>query len=69
MLIQSMIARALDDNHLVLLASLDLSAAFDIFNVDLLIKRLRVMGLPPDIIELIKICPKITKVTLKTKVP
>ena len=37
LLIQSMIARALDDNHLVLLASLDLSAAFNIVNVDLLI--------------------------------
>ena len=48
-----MIARALDDNHLVLLASLDLSAAFDIVNVSLLVERLRVVGLPPDIVELI----------------
>ena len=39
LLVQSMIARALDDNQMVLLASLDLSAAFDIVNVDLLIKR------------------------------
>ena len=50
-----MIARALDDNHLVLLASLDLSAAFDIVNVGLLVERLRVVGLPPDIVELIRI--------------
>ena len=55
LLIQSMIARALDDNHLVLLASLDLSAAFDIVNVDLLIKRLAVVGLPSDIVHLISI--------------
>ena len=41
LLIQSMISRALDDNQLVMLASLDLSAAFDIVNVDLLIERLR----------------------------
>ena len=46
-----MVARALDDNNLVLLASLDLSAAFDIVNVDLLIKRLTVAGLPSDIIH------------------
>ena len=34
LLIQSLIARALDDNQVVLLASLDLSAAFEIVNVD-----------------------------------
>ena len=48
-----MIARALDDNHLVLLASLDLSAAFDIVNVDLLLRRLTVIGLPNDVVDLI----------------
>ena len=50
LLIQSMIARALDDNEVVLLASLDLSAAFDIVNVGLLIRRLTVVGLPTDIL-------------------
>ena len=40
LLIQSMIARALDDNNLVLLASLDLSAAFNIVNVELLVVSL-----------------------------
>ena len=55
LLIQSMIARALDDNEVVLLASLDLSAAFDIVNVDLLIRRLTVAGLPTDIIHLIRV--------------
>ena len=57
LLIQSLIARALDDNQVVLLASLDLSAAFDIVNVDLLIRRLTVAGLPSDIIHLISIWP------------
>ena len=53
--IQSLIARALDDNNYVLVASLDLSAAFDVVNVDLLLKRLKIMGLPDDIVRLIKI--------------
>ena len=53
LLLQSMIARALDENQVVLLASLDLSAAFDIVNVNLLIWRLTVAGLPVDIIALI----------------
>ncbi len=44
--------RALEDDERVLLASLDLSTAFDLVNIDLLIKRLRVMGLPLDVIEL-----------------
>ena len=55
LVLQSLIARALDDDHLVLLASLDLSAAFDIVNVGLLIKRLRVIGLPDDIVNLVRI--------------
>ena len=38
--IQSLIARALDDNNYVLVASLDLSAAFDVVNVDLLLSFL-----------------------------
>ena len=36
------------------MASLDLSAAFDVVNVNLLIKRLKIVGLPADIIDLIK---------------
>ena len=52
--LQSLIARALDDNKFVLMASLDLSAAFDIVNVPLLVKRLRVIGLPNDVVELIE---------------
>ena len=40
LLLQSLITRALDDDHYVALASIDLSAAFNIVDVDLLIKRL-----------------------------
>ena len=35
--LQSLICRALDENNYVAMASIDLSAAFDIVNVDLLI--------------------------------
>ena len=45
MQIQYLIARALDDDEYALMASLDLSSAFDVVNVELLLKRLRIMGL------------------------
>jgi hypothetical protein len=35
--------------------SLDLSAVFDIVNTNLLIKRLKIVGLPDDVIDLIKV--------------
>jgi hypothetical protein len=35
------------------MSSLDLSAAFDVVNIDLLIKRLNIIGLPKDLIDLI----------------
>jgi hypothetical protein len=35
--IQSLIARALDDDKFVLMASLDLSAAFDVVNTQMLV--------------------------------
>ena len=53
--IQSEIARALDTNKYTLMASLDLSSAFDIVNINLLIKRLQIAGLPNDVINLIQI--------------
>ena len=53
--IQSLIARALDGDNYVLMASIDLSAAFDAVNIDLLIKRLEIIGLPDDIVGLIKL--------------
>ena len=53
MQIQYLIARALDDDEYALMASLDLSSAFDVVNVELLLKRLRIMGLPCDMVTLI----------------
>ena len=55
LLLQSIIARATDENNYVLMASLDLSAAFDLVNLNLLIKRLKILGLPKDVVELIQI--------------
>jgi hypothetical protein len=54
LLLQSLISRALDDDEFVLLASLDLSSAFDVVDVRLLIKRMRIMGLPDDLIILVE---------------
>ena len=39
LILQSLIARALDDDCYVALAGIDLSAAFDVVDVELLIKR------------------------------
>ena len=47
-LLQSIIARAADEKCFVLMASLDLSMAFDLVNTELLVKRLRIMGMPKD---------------------
>ena len=55
LLIQSIIARALDDDNYVALASIDLSSAIDIVDVQLLLKRLRITGLPVDVVNLIEI--------------
>ena len=53
--LQSAIARALDNDEFVLVSSLDLSSAFDIVNIPLLIKRLKKVGLPNDVIGLISV--------------
>ena len=45
----------IDDDEYVAMAGIDLSAAFDIVDVDLLIKILAILGLPSDVIELIKV--------------
>ena len=45
---------ALDEDEFVAMASLDLSSAFDVVSFPLLIKRLRIMGLPDDVIGLIE---------------
>ena len=51
--IQSVIARALNDGEYALMSTLDLSSAFDVVNVELLLKRLQIMGLPSDLITLV----------------
>jgi hypothetical protein len=53
--LQSMISRALDDDKFVLVASLDLSSAYDVVNIKLLIKCLKIVQLPSDIINLITV--------------
>ena len=53
--LQSVITRALDNNNFAIMSSIDLSAAFDVVNVNLLIKRLEIIGLPIDIIDLLKL--------------
>jgi hypothetical protein len=52
--IQSRISALMDQDQYKAMASLDLSAAFDVANVDLLLVRLRKMGLPTDIINLLE---------------
>ena len=53
--IQSIIAQALEDDNHALMASLDLSAAFDTVNINLLLKRMRIMGLPDDLVDLVSV--------------
>ena len=52
--IQTILARALNDDNYAIMASLDLSAAFDVVNVDLLLKRMKIIGLPDDITQLVE---------------
>ncbi len=55
MALQSRIARALDVNKLVLLSRLDLSLASNTVIINLLLKRLKINGLPSDVTSLIEI--------------
>jgi hypothetical protein len=50
-----MIARALENNDYILLSSFDLSSAFDVVNVELLLKRMWIIGLPDYIIKLVNV--------------
>ena len=52
--LQSLITQALDENNFALMASIDLSAAFDVVNVKLLLKRLDIVGVPSDVVSLIE---------------
>jgi hypothetical protein len=46
--IQSQIARRIDEGQYVAMGSLDLTAAFDVVDVDLLMKQLLTLGLPSE---------------------
>ena len=48
LVLQSVLSHSLNNNNYALMASLDLSAAFDVVNIELLLKRLKNIGLPPD---------------------
>jgi hypothetical protein len=51
--LQSKILRAINEGKYGLILNMDLSSAFDVVNIKLLTKRLKVVGLPNDIIGLI----------------
>ena len=53
-ILQSLLVRATNDDMYAMMASLDLSAAFDVVNVERLIKRLMIIGLPVDLIDLVR---------------
>jgi hypothetical protein len=52
--IQSIISRAMDEDKFVVAASLDLSVAFDVVNRNLLFQRIKIMGIPDDMTELLE---------------
>jgi exonuclease III len=51
--LQRIIATNMDMDEYVAVASLDLSAAFDVVNVNLLIERLNTMGMPGDLVRVL----------------
>ncbi len=53
LMLQNITTKAMDEDCYVAVASMDLTAAFDIINMDLLLKRLKIMGIPNDNIQLI----------------
>ena len=50
---QSLLVGAHDGGYFALMAGLDLSLTFDVVNLHLLIKRLTIVGIPKDIVNLI----------------
>ena len=52
--LQSILANALDEDEYAVMSSLDLSAAFDLVNHELLLTRLSKMGIPNDVIKLLE---------------
>jgi hypothetical protein len=53
--LQSLIAKEMDMDCYVAMSSLDLSTAFDLVNLDLLMKRLKIMGIPDDLLQLLEV--------------
>ena len=53
--IQSEIATHCDEGNYAIVASIDMTAAFDVVNHELLIKQLRIMGIPHELVTVIKI--------------
>ncbi len=51
---QNQIAKAMDKDNYVAVASMDLSAAFDVIDINLLLKRMKNLGIPEDVLNLIK---------------
>ena len=51
--LQSILSQAMDRGDYAAVASLDLSAAFDVINVPELLRRLTKMGIPPDVVCLL----------------
>jgi hypothetical protein len=51
----SQISRALENEEYMIMTRLDLSSAFDLVNIDLLIERLKIIGLPKDVIDLLTV--------------
>ena len=52
--LQNQIAEAMDEDHFVAVASMDLSAAFDVLDVELLFTRMKKMGIPEDMLSLLR---------------
>ena len=52
--LQNQIAKAMDEDFFVAVASMDLSAAFDVLDVELLFTRMKKMGIPKDILLLLR---------------
>ena len=52
--IQSKLAQYLDNDEYVVMASLDLSSAFDVVDHGLLFRRLAIMGIPNDVVNLLR---------------
>ena len=50
--LQAKIAELMDKGHYVAVASLDLSAAFDVINIELLLTRMGKMGMAHDVVDL-----------------